>query len=230
MKRVYGRGVEQRYHGIGLREEQGDLGAAQNDCLGALCDQAGYDFPVGLARGRKQFAQAELVVNDAMDDLPIRAARCEDGQSMTGREPLAIEVLFHGEAGAEETHRGEARGFDDFRGRIRDVKKRDTDRGLDGRRHHVHGIGTKNYAIRTGGLQRTRRTGEELSRSVPIAAVLQTLDCVEIHAVQHQPRRMQSAQAFFDELVDMAVVRDGGLPAHTADESQELHEQERSPR
>ena len=54
--------------------------------------------------------------------------------------------------------------------------------------------------------------------------MLQSLDLREIEAVEHDLRRMQTTQPGLHPLVDQAVVRHGGFPAHATDETDNFHE------
>src|ERR687889_754028 len=59
---VQPRGVEYRDRRVGLRDEEVDLGAAEEDPFGAPFGESGDDLPVLLARAVVDHADAELVV------------------------------------------------------------------------------------------------------------------------------------------------------------------------
>jgi hypothetical protein len=46
---------------------------------------------------------------------------------------------------------------------------------------------------------------------------------VEIDAVENNLRRMQTAEAFLDRFVDLAVIRNGRLPTHATNEANRFH-------
>jgi len=64
---------------------------------------------------------------------------------------------------------------------------------------------------------------QHLTGSLPLAAGLQVFNLGEVHAVQQEFGRMQPTQLFLDGLVDVLVVRHGGLPAHAANQAQCFH-------
>ncbi|MNG12844.1 hypothetical protein D3C84_964810 [compost metagenome] len=94
---------------------------------------------------------------------------------------------------------------------------------LDGRRHLVHGVGTEHQQLGTGPFQGLRRIRQQAPGLLPVAALLQALDLVEVDTQQHQPGRVQAAQARLHRLVEVAVVGDGRLPAHAADQADGFH-------
>lgn len=102
------------------------------------------------------------------------------------------------------------------------MKQRNANGRFDARSNLVHGVRTKNEEVRTGRLQRTRCTGKHISRSLPFSGALQSLDLVEVDAVENQLRGMKPTQALSDRLVDLAVVRNGPLPAHATDQTDDL--------
>lgn len=142
---------------------------------------------------------------------------------MPGGEPIAIEILFHGEARAEEPNDGRASGLYDLCRRVGDVQHGNLYSGFDGGRHFVHRIGAYDHAVCACGFERTCRGAQEASGRVPIACLLQLMHIVKIDAMEDDSCRMQSTKAFFDEFVDQPVVGNGGLPTHAADEAYGFH-------
>ena len=85
-----------------LLDEERDFRAAEDDALGAAAFEAADDLPEDLPRGILHCAQAELVVEDAVDGLPFRLVGDEDVDAVIrGQLPL-VKVLLHGEPRAEQ--------------------------------------------------------------------------------------------------------------------------------
>ena len=80
----------------------------------------------------------------------------------------------------------------------------------------VHGVGAQQQQLSAGGLESLGRLGEQLPSLVPSSLDLQALHIGEVHQRQHEPRRLQTAEAFTDQLVGQPVVLRAGLPAHPA--------------
>src|SRR6185312_14309534 len=109
-QRVRGRGlgvdlgrVEDGHARIRRPEEEGDLGAAQDDPVRPVAHEVGDDPPV---RGPRLLAH----------DPAVLRRRNQDPQAVPALQAPAVEVLLHGEAGGDEAHALEARGLDPLRG------------------------------------------------------------------------------------------------------------------
>src|SRR5580658_953663 len=87
----------------------------------------------------------------------------------------------------------------------------------------MHGVGAKYQEICACGLNGSRRFTQNFAGGLPVARALQLFNVVEINAEKNYACRMQAAQALFDHHIDMPVVRDGGLPAHAADQPDGFH-------
>ncbi len=227
MQGVNRRGVEQRYLGVGLGDEHGDFRAAEDHCLGTLGGQAADDPAIGVTGLGLDDAQAELLENDAMDSVAVYGTRREHGEAMLGGQTIAVEILFHGEAGADQADRGVARCLDDVGRGVGYMQERDADRGLDGGRHFMHGIRANDDAVGAGEFQGAGRRRQQLPGCMPIAGFLQQLHFVEIQAVEDDFGGVQAAEPLFDELIDLPVIRNRGFPAHAADEADGLHDRGR---
>jgi hypothetical protein len=58
----------------------------------------------------------------------------------------------------------------------------------------MHCIRAQDYEIGAGSFERARSVGEQGSRRLPAARMLQPLDFVEIEAVEDDPCRMEPAE------------------------------------
>ena len=72
----------------------------------------------------------------------------------------------------------------------------------------MHGVGTQQNTLRARTLQPERGVRQHLPGFVPLPARLAGFYFMEIHAVQQQAGRMQTAQTLFDAFINQAVVRD----------------------
>jgi hypothetical protein len=69
---MYPGGVKHRDGRVLRPDEQIDLGAPEQDRFGTEVGQIAHDPPVLLARPLTQHADAQLVIDDVMDDPTIR--------------------------------------------------------------------------------------------------------------------------------------------------------------
>ena len=189
----------------------------------AALDQAAHHLAVAGARGVFDAAEAKLLVDHAMHAFAVVRLGDEHLDTVALRKTAAVEGLLHGKARAEQADAGQAGTADGGCGGVGDVEQRDVRRGLDGGGHLVHGVGAQHDEVGSGARERLRGRGEHGAGGVPVAVVLQALDLGEVDAVQHDPGRVQAAEAGLHRFVDLAVVRHGGFPAHAAEEADGLH-------
>jgi hypothetical protein len=216
--------VEYRNRRVLGPNEQRDFGATKNDRLRATLDKPCNDATVLSAGGIEDLAQAQLVVDDAMDDLSIRVVRDQDVDAVKVLEPLTIELLLHREASAEQADPYQAGPFDFFGRRVHDMKEWDRNGFLDSRSHTVHCVCAQHETVRTRQLKRTCRLCQPAPRLWPIARVLQAFNVVKVDTVKNDLGRMEAAQPISDSFIDDTVVGNGGLPTHPADQADGSHE------
>ena len=106
---------------------------------------------------------------------------------------------------------------------IGDVNQRQAAGLLDRLRHLVHGVGADHDSFGAGGAQSHCGGGQQPAGAAPIAPVLQAFNLLKIDAVEHDFGRVQPAEARLYLLVDGAVIRNGGFPAHTTQQAQHFH-------
>ena len=82
-------GWEDGYRAVGVGDQQLDLGAAEDDTFGAGLTQAQDDVAIGLPGLLTNHAQAELVVDDAVNLGAVSRWRDEHVQAVAG-EPVAV--------------------------------------------------------------------------------------------------------------------------------------------
>ena len=87
----------------------------------------------------------------------------------------------------------------------------------------VNRIRANQDEIRAGCLKALSGFSQYLAAPRPLAAGLILLDFSELHTIQNDFRRMQSAQLVLHFLVDDLVVMNGTLPAHSAKQSDCFH-------
>lgn len=91
-----------------------------------------------------------------------------------------VEILLHGVRGGEQQRRIAARFPDRRPGCIANVKKRDSDGGLNLACHLVHGVGADDQTFRPAPFKVSRRHDHHLRRPVPVAGRLRGLDLGKI--------------------------------------------------
>src|SRR5512147_1624670 len=158
-----------------------------------------------------------------MNEVAVLLPGNEDAEPEVLAEAVLVETLLHREARSKQPHSRDARPLDLFAGGIRNVEQRNPDGCLDGGGDLVHRVGTKHQQVGSRPLERPGDAGQDSSRLTPAPGLLQAFNVVEVDAIEDDPRRMQTAQALLDELVDLTVVRYRRLPAHAADQSYGLH-------
>ena len=158
-----------------------------------------------------------------MHDAAVVVAGREHDEAVLRDESIAVEILLHGEAGAEQADGGVSCKLYRIGGWIGDMQQRNVHCGQDELGDFVHGVGADDDALRTCCLQSTRGVCHQRASGRPVARLLHPLNFVKVHAVEHQFRRMQAAKLLFHGFVDDAVVRGGGFPAHTANEADDFH-------
>ena len=85
-------------------DQKFDLDAAEDDALRALIHQRPHNPLVLRTAAFADDAQAQFLVDDAMDDRPVFRLRNNHGEAVA-LQPAAIELLFHGERLAEQANR-----------------------------------------------------------------------------------------------------------------------------
>ena len=105
---------------------------------------------------------------------------------MARGQPVAKEVLFHGETGAQEADDGVAGGLDDLGRRIGNVQEGNAHLALDGGRHLVQRVGAQRDAVGSGQFERARGVGEVVADGAPVLRPHQQLHLVEVDAVEQQ--------------------------------------------
>ncbi len=131
--------------------------------------------------------------------------------------------MFHGESGTEEAEGRETTPLNSLSCRVGDVEQRNLDTRLDVWRDTVHRVRTEHYEVSTGFLKCERGICKKRARLGPLIGVLQALDFRKICAVKEELGGMEAAELFCDGPVDDLVVGDGGLPAHSAEETDRPH-------
>ena len=94
---------------------------------------------------------------------------------------------------------------------------------VDGVGDLVHGVRAEDEEVRARGLQRPGRPRRAPPRPRPSALGLHALDGREVDRVRQAAGRVQAAAAVPHQLVGEPVVLRGRLPAHAAEEPDELH-------
>jgi hypothetical protein len=221
---VNGRSIEERNHRVLLIDQERDLGAPEDDGLCALRSETRDDSSIRAARLGRDDSKAQLLVDDPVNSLAVFRIGNDDAKAVRFAQPVAIERLFHREPRTEQANHRVAGPLERGGRRICDVEQWDRDGRLDGGRHLVHRVRAQNQEACACPLKRTSGVGQDHACTFPITDTLEPFDLMKVDAVQDDLRRMQTAQAFLDRLVDLAVVRDGRLPAHPADQADGPHE------
>ena len=86
--------------------------------------------------------------------------------------------------------------------------------GFDLRGDLVHGVGAEKHEIGPGSLNLPGRCREDFSCGLPITLTLQSLNRLEINAVQGNFGRVQTAESPGDAFIDGPIIIECALPAH----------------
>ena len=103
------------------------------------------------------------------------------------------------------------------------MEERDIYRVLNLRIYLVHRVGADEDQFGPGPLQGTGAIGEDGGAFVPIPGRLTGLNFLEVYAVQYDLGRVEAAQLLLHQPVELLIIGDSALPAHTADQSDGLH-------
>ncbi len=158
-----------------------------------------------------------------MYDVAIGADRRHHVDAVQFLQAAAIEGLLHGKARAQQPDAANVFFPHLQRRGIGDVNQRQAAGLLDRLRHLVHGVGADHDSFGAGGAQSHCGGGQQPAGAVPIALVLQAFNLLKIDAVEHDFGRVQPAEARLYLLVDGAVIRNGGFPAHATQQAQHFH-------
>ena len=85
-----------------------------------------------------------------MDGRPVVFIRYDDMKAEAALQPPAVEILLHGNAGAEQRDGSDSVGSQCFPGGIGDMKKRQARNSLDRFGDLVHRVGGDDEKIRAG--------------------------------------------------------------------------------
>jgi len=87
----------------------------------------------------------------------------------------------------------------------------------------VHGVRADHQRFCAGVLQPPCCLGYHRRGTFPVAGVLERRHLSEVERLQHQLRRVEPAEPIARDLIEMAIVDGGTLPAHAADQPKSLH-------
>src|SRR5271156_1110898 len=157
-------------------------------------DESPDHAPMFIARLLAGVSQAQLFVDDAMNDLTVVGRRDDCPKPMALLQTILVERFLHRKPRPEQAHCREARGLDLSSGRIGDVKQRYMDCRLDRSGHFMHGVRTQDQKVGACSLEASRRIAHQLTGSLPIPCALQSFNVMEIDAIENNLRRMKAAQ------------------------------------
>ena len=216
------RRVEQRHCRVLLPHQQADLGAAEDDRLGAAGHQLCHDLAVALTGLPAHDSLAQLVVDHAVHVGALRRVGQHHVETVLA-QPAGVEVLLHGEGRGEQADPGVAgRPHPPCRG-VADVEQRDGHRGADLVGDPVHRVGGQQQALRPRAFQALRRLDQHRGRAVPVPVVLHPRQGREVDAVQDEAGRVQATEPAGRPLVEQAVVLRRARPAHPAQDPEKPH-------
>jgi hypothetical protein len=132
-------GIQQGQGGIGLPHQQGNLGAAEDDTLGAGLLQRVNGPLVGVPGGLLQLASHQFFNDDAMQFPLVSMRRRLYGNIELGHR-LVVKAVVHGVAGAEQTEAGKTEFTGPARRRFDNAEQRQGCRPADLGEGLVHGV------------------------------------------------------------------------------------------
>lgn len=187
-------------------DEKIDLGAAEQDPLGAPIDEPSHDLPVPVTRAVLDDADTELVVDDVVHGKPILRVRHQHVELVAPAQAADVEVLLHRVGGRQQPDRRELLGADRLGRRVGDVHERHLDGLGDRVGHVVHRVGAGNEQLGTGVPEYARLAGQSRAGLLPPPSALQRLDVAEVDRPEHQVSGVAAPTAQADLLVGEAVV------------------------
>ena len=205
-------------------DDQRKFRATENDSLCALLTHILDLIQHTLFALRFKNAQAQLLVNDAMQFAPDGRRLWHHGlDPVMLLQPLDQERVFHGVLGSDQTHLLQALLLDGPAGGVSDVE----DWNVYARRYRVIDfvgrVGAEHDALRAGGLQTLACVHEDRSNLLPSVAVLKLVDVLLIQVENNQRWIRVVVVRIVYGLVDVAVVIQGRISGGTTDEAKSLH-------
>ncbi|MNS90968.1 hypothetical protein D3C72_1250400 [compost metagenome] len=216
------RRVEQRHGRIPVAHQQHDLGAAQDDRLRTAVHQPLHHALVHRAGRFQHLSLHQFLVDDPVHLRTVIGLGHQHLQPVPLGQAPPVEILLHGECGAQQPYPGRAQRRDRLAHRIGDMQQRHRHRRLHLLGHQVHGIGADHQRGGATALQFLRRLHHRPGGRAPVAGALHRLDVGKVEGPQQQPRRVHPAQRITYLLVDHPVVVRRTFPAHPADQTQDL--------
>ena len=175
-------------------DEQVDLRAAEQDRLRAALGQCGHDLAEALARLVADDADAELLVDDAVDLGALAGLGHDHLEAVLVAHPPDVEVLLHRVGRGQQADALHPGGADGRGGGVGDMDERDVDRGLDRRRDLVHRVRAEHQQLGARVLEVLRFAREQRARRVPVAGALHRLHVREVDRPQQQVGGVQAAE------------------------------------
>ncbi len=206
-----------------LGNQHGDFRAAQNHSFCTLAGQFIDCLEVILPGLRLHGAQAQFFIDNPVHFLLALAIGYQHLNCKFVLHPALVEILLHGESGAQQTHLANAI-LAELRGRgIGNMQQGNVNGCLNLRGHLVHGIGTDHQKIGAAGLHPLASQAEDVGSGRPVICMLELFDFMEIDTGQTDPGGMQAAKPLLDTFIHEAVIGAGGFPTHATQHADGFH-------
>src|SRR5262249_44415817 len=152
--------------------DHAELGAGQDDDLGAACYQVGDRGPEPGAGGGQDGAAGQLAVQRVVQVVLVLALGDQDVQPVALAQPAREVGAGHGVPAAEQPGGGETGLLDLPRGRVDDMQQGQAGQLLDALAGGVDGVAGQQEEVRAGSLEMTRLGGEQVPDLIPAALAL----------------------------------------------------------
>ena len=191
---MQGCGIQHRQIGIGLLDEHGNLGAAQDHAFGAPAAQFLDHREEVLAALVLENAEGQLLLDHPVDLVPLALLGHDDFNAMLIPQTALVEVLTHGERCAHQAHLMEPQPLDLIGSGIGNVDKGHMDALLQLGTGGVHGVGAEDDEVRAGFLQLLSHCGKLAAQDLhfSLAHVFQHL--IEVHRIDDALHIVEAAQ------------------------------------
>ncbi|MDR6126667.1 hypothetical protein QE361_001949 [Sphingomonas sp. SORGH_AS802] len=152
-----------------------------------------------------------------MHGRAVLGVRHEYLQAMPVRQPPPIEVLLHGEGGAEQAHALDTGRLDPLGREVDDMDQLGGHGLRDLIRHAVHGIVGDHQYLRPSALERRGGGDHAVGQGRPVAGRLQRRDFGEVERPEDALGGGRGAQPVPRPPIDDPVIFGRAFPAHAAD-------------
>ena len=171
--------VQEGYWRVLRADQEFDLGAGEDECLGSGVLEPFDDVGVGRSRAALHPTEGELIEDDPIHVGAIGFAGYVDGQPRAG-EAADVEVLFHHPSGAENAEPRPTGRTGPVGDGVGDVEEWNVDGGLNVVGDTVHEVGADQHDVGSRLLAALSSLAQQRGCGGPVAADLAVPDLGEV--------------------------------------------------